>query len=261
MHSPQSLPALFQLRAGRSARRVLLPTFLTIAFLWLSSCLPTQPTLDESGTLETRDSVVGRGDAVPALDSITQILANVKASVRGGDVFAEQQNVRLVLGLNQVIDGLNQGMRGMRVGGRRIITIPPRLGYGVSVYPNAPQGVPANSTVIFDVTLTSFERYLRDDLQIGTGSDTVRFGQTVRVNYVGRLTNGFVFDRSTNPLSFTIGSNQVVRGFDLGPIGMRVGGRRRLTIPSEMAYGAAGSSPSIPANATLIFEIELVSAF
>jgi peptidylprolyl isomerase len=257
--SPPSL--LADHHASSSVRRILLSTFCVIAIAWLSSCLPTQPQLDESGDLLTADSVVGQGDAVPALDSITQVLVNIKASVKGGDVFAQQQNLRLVLGLNQIIDGLNQGLRGMRTGGRRIITIPPRLGYGVAVYPNAPQGVPANSTIVFDVTLTSFERYLRDDLQIGTGADTVRFGQAVRVNYVGRLTNGFIFDRSMTPLPFTVGSRQVVRGFDLGPIGMRVGGRRRLTIPSEMAYGAAGSAPNIPANATLIFEIELVSAF
>jgi FKBP-type peptidyl-prolyl cis-trans isomerase len=94
------------------------------------------------------------------------------------------------------------------------------------------------------------------DLTIGTGA-TVAVGDTATVRYVGTFTNGTVFDSST--FSFRVGAGQVIRGWDQGVPGMRVGGRRRLTIPPSLAYGSQGQPPRIPPNSTLIFEIELLS--
>jgi len=99
------------------------------------------------------------------------------------------------------------------------------------------------------------------DLVVGTGA-TVATGDTATVHYVGTFQNGTVFDssRTTNqPFTFRVGAGQVIAGWDRGIPGMRIGGRRRLTIPPSLAYGSQGRPPTIPPNATLIFEIELLS--
>jgi FKBP-type peptidyl-prolyl cis-trans isomerase FkpA len=99
-----------------------------------------------------------------------------------------------------------------------------------------------------------------DDLVVGTGA-TAAVGDTVSVHYVGTLTNGTKFDSSYDrglPYSFRVGAGQVIAGWDQGVPGMRVGGKRRLTIPPSLAYGNQAFG-SIPANSTLVFEIELLS--
>jgi FKBP-type peptidyl-prolyl cis-trans isomerase FkpA len=99
-----------------------------------------------------------------------------------------------------------------------------------------------------------------EDLAIGDGSEATT-GQKVSVHYTGTLTDGSKFDSSHDrgtPFVFQLGAGQVIRGWDQGVPGMKVGGKRRLTVPPEMAYGARGFPPVIPANATLIFEVELV---
>jgi FKBP-type peptidyl-prolyl cis-trans isomerase len=99
----------------------------------------------------------------------------------------------------------------------------------------------------------------RTDIRVGTGPEA-RSGQRVRVHYTGKLTNGTTFDSSVGkqPFSFNLGAGEVIRGWDLGVAGMKVGGRRRLTIPPELAYGARGAPPQIPPNSTLVFEVDLL---
>jgi FKBP-type peptidyl-prolyl cis-trans isomerase len=98
-----------------------------------------------------------------------------------------------------------------------------------------------------------------EELEVGTGA-LAEQGKKVRVFYVGKLkSTGKVFDASTKtPFSFKLGKGEVIRGWDIGVSGMRVGGRRRLTIPPEKAYGKSGAPPAIPGNATLIFDVQLV---
>jgi FKBP-type peptidyl-prolyl cis-trans isomerase FkpA len=99
-----------------------------------------------------------------------------------------------------------------------------------------------------------------DDLVVGTGATAV-VGNTVSVNYVGTLTNGSKFDSSYDrgqPYTFRVGAGQVIAGWDQGVPGMKVGGKRRLTIPPSLGYGGQANGP-IPANSTLIFEIELLA--
>jgi FKBP-type peptidyl-prolyl cis-trans isomerase len=100
------------------------------------------------------------------------------------------------------------------------------------------------------------------DLIVGTGAEA-KSGDSVTVQYVGVLfANGKEFDSSWKngePFTFDLGSGGVIAGWDQGVEGMKVGGRRRLIIPAELGYGAAGSPPTIPANAALVFDVDLVS--
>ena len=98
------------------------------------------------------------------------------------------------------------------------------------------------------------------DVTVGTGA-TVVAGDEITAHYVGMLADGTVFDASANhggPATFSIGVGQVILGWDQGIIGMKEGGKRKLVIPSALAYGAQGIAGVIPPNSTLIFEVELV---
>ena len=99
-----------------------------------------------------------------------------------------------------------------------------------------------------------------EDIKIGEGQEVEKFN-IVTVNYTGLLEDGTKFDSSLNPgrtpFRFTVGAGQVIKGWDEGLIGMKVGGKRKLTIPPELGYGSRDNGP-IPANSTLIFEIDLL---
>jgi FKBP-type peptidyl-prolyl cis-trans isomerase FkpA len=98
------------------------------------------------------------------------------------------------------------------------------------------------------------------DDKVGTGREA-KTGDTVNVHYTGTLMSGKKFDSSRDrgePFEFTLGNGSVIKGWDEGVVGMRVGGKRRLTIPWQKAYGEAGHPPDIPPKAALKFDIELI---
>lgn len=104
------------------------------------------------------------------------------------------------------------------------------------------------------------EELLIEDIEEGTGDAVVESGDDIVIHYRGTLTDGTVFDSSYDrgePFQTRIGVGEVIQGWDEGVIGMKVGGKRKLTIPSHMAYGDQAMG-SIPANSTLIFEVELL---
>jgi|SwirhisoilCB3_FD_contig_41_10073611_length_588_multi_3_in_0_out_0_1 FKBP-type peptidyl-prolyl cis-trans isomerase FkpA len=109
-----------------------------------------------------------------------------------------------------------------------------------------------------EVTTSSGLKYT--DEKVGTGAEA-KAGQTVSVHYTGWLTDGKKFDSSKDrgqPFSFPLGGGRVIKGWDEGVQGMKVGGVRRLTIPPQLGYGPSGAGGVIPPNATLVFEVELL---
>ena len=99
-----------------------------------------------------------------------------------------------------------------------------------------------------------------EEMVVGTGAEAVK-GKLVSVHYTGWLTDGKKFDSSKDhgqPFQFPLGRGQVIPGWDEGVQGMKVGGKRKLTIPPELGYGKQGAGGVIPPNATLVFEVELL---
>ncbi len=173
-----------------------------------------------------------------------------------------------------VFPGWEEGATGMKVGGKRLLVVPPDLALGS-------QGnalIPANSTLVLEIELTDVKepraatkvdekdftttqsglKYY--DLKTGTG-DSPKAGQTVVVHYTGWLTDGTQFDSSVDrgePFSFVLGAGNVIKGWDEGLSTMKVGGKRQLVIPPALGYGDQGSGSAIPPGATLVFEVELL---
>ncbi len=213
---------------------------------------PTAPTI----TLE----VLAPGTGAAPVDGQV-VLVDYRGTLPDGTQF--DAGNRVVLPVDRLIPGFTQGLKAMRVGGRYRLTIPAALGYG-----DRPAGpIPPGSTLLFDVTLHDVgppERAramqgLRDVEVVGLlegGGRMPQPGELVLVSYTGRLADGTVFDQG-NDVVFNL--DQLVPGFAQGLQRMRVGGRYRLSIPADLAYGASGTGP-IPPNSDLTFDVELIAS-
>lgn len=233
--------------------------------------------------LKVEDQVVGTGAVAAAGTKASVIYTGylfdgTKTDLRGTkfDSNAGGYLFSFVVNANpmEVITGFNNGVAGMKIGGKRIITIPPSLGYGASA--NGP--IPANSTLIFEVELVAVNDATAsvqppatlkiEDQVTGTGAEAVT-GKKVSVIYTGYFFDGTranlrgaKFDSNVGgaQFSFVVNANpmEVIAGFNSGVAGMKVGGKRVVTIPPSLGYGAL-TNGSIPGNSTIIFEVELVS--
>jgi len=125
--------------------------------------------------------------------------------------------------------------------------------------PPPPVKTAAKSTSDSNIPKT-VDHLIKKDIKVGTGEEA-KAGDTVTVNYKGTLTDGSQFDSSydrNEPFTFQLGAGNVIKGWDEGVQGMKVGGKRQLIIPSDLGYGAQGMPPKIPGNATLVFDVELL---
>jgi peptidylprolyl isomerase len=250
-------------------KRMMWVLALSVLIVGLSACAGTAAPAAPAGgeTLTTTasglkyvDLVVGSG-ATPAVTDLVTV--NYTGTLDNGTVFdaSSQHGGPASFPLNRVIKGWTEGVSTMKVGGTRKLVIPPDLAYGAQ---GAGNGViPPNATLTFIVELLDTKpapQVKIEDTQAGTGA-AAKEGDTLTVNYTGKLENGTVFDSSVGkqPFTFVLGAGQVIPGWDQGLVGLKVGGKRTLTIPPDLGYGAQGAGGVIPPNATLIFDVELVS--
>lgn len=119
---------------------------------------------------------------------------------------------------------------------------------------------PSPSATINVLGENNMDEFIIENIKAGEGAEAVN-GKSVTVNYTGTLKDGTKFDSSydrNQPFVFNLGAGEVIKGWDMGVLGMKVGGKRKLTIPPDLGYGATGAGGVIPPNATLIFEVELL---
>lgn len=231
--------------------------------------------------LQYLDLDVGDGPKPNAGD---QVIVDYVGMLEDGTVLADTRTgetpFRFILGQTAPIPGWDEGVAGMNQGGKRRLIVPPALAYGEQGYGNV---IPPNATLVFEIELVNIRtpdqlapasppevagqevatpsglKYI--DIVVGTGA-TPTPGQTATVHYTGWLqADGKKFDSSIDreePIEFSIGQGNVIAGWDEGVATMRAGGKRRLIIPPELGYGAEGAPPVIPANAVLIFDVELL---
>jgi peptidylprolyl isomerase len=193
--------------------------------------------------------------------------------------YTRGEPIQFPIGQGMVIPGWDEGIALLTVGSKAKLVIPPSLAYGEQgaggvIPPSAtlyfevelvdiPPGAPDSPTDVAEADFTTTESGLKYyDLEPGTG-DVPKTGQTVVAHYTGWLEDGAKFDSSLDrgqPFRFALGQGMVIPGWDEGIGTMKVGGKRQLVIPPDLAYGEAGAGGVIPPNATLIFEVELLAA-
>ncbi len=243
---------------------------------------PTEVNADDMTTTESGlqyyDLVTGEGDAAEAFSTATTQYI-IWAQEEDGYKFVVSSYytnpITFIVGRGDVVfPGWDEGVTGMQVGGKRLLVIPPDLALGEL----GSGDIPPNATLVMEIELTELyippkmtevneEDYTTTesglkyyDMVEGDGPSP-EAGQTVVVNYAGWLEDGSPFDNSYDrgePFSFELGSGMVIPGWEEGLLTMKVGGKRQLVIPPDLAYGETGAGGLIPPNATLIFEVELL---
>ncbi len=222
-------------------------------------------TIKTTSGLKYVDLVVGTGVTPASTDWVTiEFTATLEDGTLIGASRPRGGPAKFPLdGVTQEVPGWGEGMSTMKVGGTRKLVIPPELAYGNQ---GASGVIPPDATLIFTIDLLNTEPAPQVDIKdtvVGTGA-TAATGMSITVNYTGTLTDGTVFDSSLGPdkqpFVFVLGAGEVIPGWDQGLLGMKVGGRRILTIPPELGYGSQGAGNTIPPDATLVFEVELLDA-
>jgi peptidylprolyl isomerase len=207
--------------------------------------------------LQINDTIVGTGKVISKGDIATLHYTGMFTDGKIFDSSVDGDPFTTAIGVGQLIAGWDEGLIGMKVGGKRHLVVPPELAYGDAEIP----GIPANSTLTFDVELLEVKDGLKiTDTVAGTGKE-VEIGDRIAIHYHGTLQDGTVFDSSVErgtPFQCRIGVGQLIQGWDIGIIGMQKGGKRTLVIPAELGYGDQGAGAKIPGGATLVFDVELI---
>ena len=232
--------------------------------------------------LQFEDTIVGDGAEAKSGHDVTVHYTGwlYKDGVKGAkfDSSLDRKDpFRFELDGGMVIRGWDEGVQGMKIGGSRTLVIPAELGYGAR---GAGGVIPPNATLLFEVQLLALsggDEPIALDLQttasglqfqdtvLGDGAEATA-GQRVTVHYTGWLykngAKGKKFDSSKDrgdPFRFRLAGGEVIKGWDEGVQGMKIGGTRMLVIPAELGYGARGAGGVIPPNATLLFEVDLLA--
>ncbi len=214
--------------------------------------------LQTPGKLEIKDVQVGKGEASKAGDILTVHYTGKLTNGNQFDSSVDRDPFQFIVGAGQVIKGWDQGMIGMKPGGKRQLTIPSDLAYG----DNGAGDIPPNSTLKFEVELIKADRIKHEILTKGKGDATAKGGDSCELHvdltdhagkklWSSREGAGEVFP-------ITIGRTGLIKGFTAGVIGMKQGEIRKITVPPEYGYGAKGQPPAIAPNTTLIFKIEMI---
>lgn len=230
-----------------------------------------------SSGLEYQILVPGYGKQPKQGDVVT---VHYVGTLQDGNIFDSSRErgepISFTLGKGQVIKGWDEGIALLKEGTQARFIIPPDLAYGEKQIGN----IPANSWLIFDVELISVKEKVTPVpfnvsglvkkttpsglsyyiIKQGTGTKA-EAGKNVSVHYSGYLENGKMFDSSVEreqPFNFELGKGKVIKGWDEGIALLNVGSKARFIIPPDLGYGANGFPPVIPANSTLIFDVELL---
>lgn len=225
---------------------------------------PNEPAKDEITTVTP-----GKGTGAERGDEVAMCW---RGTFINGKEFLNTTEPRKVatitIGTSRLPKGISDAFMGIKPGEKRHVVVPPMLGY--KGQPSG--GLPPFATLIFDIEAVSVTTHAAalerdkkmlkiEEEKVGDGAEAHE-GDTVEINYTGMFPDGKKFDSSLDrkeTFKFAVGTGAVIRGFDLGVLGMKVGGKRKVTIPPDLGYGARGAGNVIPPNATLVFEIELVS--
>jgi FKBP-type peptidyl-prolyl cis-trans isomerase len=220
-----------------------------------------KPAPTSNTKVQITDLVVGKGaeakDFRLAIVNYTGRLADGK--VFDSNIGPDKDPFSFPIGTSAVIKGWDQGILGMRAGGKRKLVVPAELAYGAA---GSPPTIPPNSELTFEIELLDVLKpedrnaYEVTVIKPGTGPKS-KAGDTISVEYTGKLLNGKIFDSSIgrDPLTFVLGKKAVIKGFDAGLTGVQVGGQYKIWIAPDAGYGPQGSPPKIPGNSVLIFEV------
>jgi len=239
--------------------------------------LPPQPaytmTTEVTGT---GDTAVANGDLV-SYYATGYVYDETKADKKGEPFLTPTVGSPLVVtvGVGSVIPGIDQGLVGMKLNGKRTWLIPANMAFGAAGYTDTAGKikVPANTAVVFDLEVAAFTTlslFPKIDTVIGTGA-VAASKNLVTINYTGYLRDetkvdkkGTKFESSSAPFSFLLNVNSRIQGWDLGILGMKVGGKRTLFIPANMAWGKDGRKDNagnvlVPADTDVVYDIELTA--
>lgn len=222
--------------------------------------------IEQKITQEGTGSAAGDGDVID-LHYTGSFLNGVKFD----SSYDRKQPMHVISGHERLIKGFIEGIKGIKQGEKRHLVIPSALGYGS----NTRGPIPGNSTLVFDIEavkitpkkvvaehLQAERKKLKIEEQAPGKGAAIQNGDIVLVHFTGSLADGKTLGgtrESGNPMSYQVGSDQIAHGFDVALVGMKEGGKIKVTLPPDMAFGDEGAgNGAIPPKATVVFEIEVV---